>query len=130
MNNIIHEPDCNICIRLEYLFSDIGDYSNYEIKQIFDYYHNNDTLSIIKKSSKSILYKKKLFRWNPSQTQYLLKQFEEYPRIGMYDLYKNRINIIRNKLFNMDNKNRIINNSNIKSWFKNQKERTKKKYKN
>ena len=126
MNNIMHRPYCKICIKLEFIFSDVGDYSNYEIKQTFDYYHKNDT--IIKKSSKSILFKKKIFRWNPIQTQYLLKNFKEYPSIGIHDLDKNRINVIRNNLLFIDHKNRIINNSNIKSWFKNQRERTKKTY--
>ena len=123
-----YEKNCEICVKLEYLFSDTGDYSDFEIHSFSSYYHNNHYIPtepiIQSKIVNSILCKTKKFRWNNKQKEYLLKKFEEFPSIGVHDI-KSRLSVIRNTLFNLENKSRIITDSKIKSWFKNERERRK-----
>ena len=66
--------NCKICIQLGYLFSDTGDYSNDEIRNFSEYYHNSLVNNTKQNSSnvKSILCKTKKIRWNAKQKEYLL----------------------------------------------------------
>lgn len=61
--------------------------------------------------------------FTPNQKSYLRIVFDEHPSVGRKDLYKDRINTIREQLIDMGYPHQIITHTKIMAWFKNERYR-------
>lgn len=69
------------------------------------------------------IYRSKYVNFTPKQKSYLRIVFDEHPSVGRNDLYKDRINTIREQLIDMGYPHQIITHTKIMAWFKNERYR-------